>query len=105
VVCFQKTKGDAFRVPLGFCLEALLLFLLGFLLCGLFLSCHVFYSPFSIFHGYGGPEIKTAAVECIELLKFEVKKKIDYIVGCRHPPPPFRGSDQVILRQDEKCDA
>jgi len=41
-----------------------------------FLSCHVFYSPFP-FSWICGPKRKTAIDECIELLKIEVKQKID----------------------------
>ncbi|MCU1307628.1 MAG: hypothetical protein JWN45_2323 [Acidobacteriaceae bacterium] len=45
----EKRKGTLSR-PLS-CLFQLLLLFLGAFLCGLFLGCHVVYSPFSIVDG------------------------------------------------------
>jgi len=46
-----------------------------------FLAAIVLFS-LSIFHGYAVYKIKTAIDDCIELLKIEVKKKIDDIFDC-----------------------
>jgi hypothetical protein len=48
-----------------------LLFLLRF-----FLSCHGFYSPFPSFDGVCRNGKKLQLIECIELLKNDVKKKM-----------------------------
>lgn len=41
-----------------------------------FFFAAMFYSPFSIIHGYAVKIKKTAVVDCIEIMKFEVKKKM-----------------------------
>jgi hypothetical protein len=75
-----KTEGDAFASPLIFDVKSsyffLALFFFAFFLVAMFLF------SLSIFHGCGSLK-KTAIDECIELLKIEVKKKIDVILDCR----------------------
>ena len=70
----RKNLGDAFGVPLfDFVLTFLMLL---FLLC-LFLGCHCFYSPFHFSWKNLQRMFCCNLFNCIELLKNEVKKKMN----------------------------
>ena len=85
--CQLLERSDKKRERISRSLEnagrALLLFLaaLLFLRTTFFLCCHVSILPFH-FSWICGPNKKTATVDCIEILKIEVKKKIDDISDC-----------------------
>jgi hypothetical protein len=75
-----KNRRGRFRVPFDFDVKSSYFFLAVFFFA--FFLVAMFLFSLSIFHGCGSLK-KTAIDECIELLKIEVKKKIDVILDCR----------------------